>query len=185
MLIQHAFNHRRGDRSCRGSSKIPCVVRQKSSQHHEREAVRNCWGEVAATLGFESGDIAKRYFDNIRKRLNKARNKIKTAKRSGASTQETNEAIGDASGYGYLSWLVPFINLRKTKSNVDGNMVDFEFDETQALMSQDMDGDIYKSDELNLPTPVVMPSEPNNATAPKFIHPRAAARGKERPKKTN
>ena len=28
-----------------------------------------------------------------------------------------------------------------------------------------------------------MPSEPNNATAPKFIHPRAAARGKERPKK--
>ena len=38
--------------------------------------MRNCWREVAATLGFESRDIAKRCFDNLRKRFNKARNKI-------------------------------------------------------------------------------------------------------------
>ena len=58
--------------------KFPALYDKKNSQYHEREVVRNCWREVAATLGFESGDIAKRCFDNLR-------NKIKTAKRSGAS----------------------------------------------------------------------------------------------------
>ena len=65
--------------------KFPALYDKKNSQYHEREVVRNCWSEVAATLRFVSGDTAKRYSDDMRKRFNKARNKIKTAKRSGAS----------------------------------------------------------------------------------------------------
>ena len=65
--------------------KFPTLYDKKKSQYHEREVVRNCWKEVAATLGFESGDIAKRCFDNLRKRFTKGRHKIKITKRSGAS----------------------------------------------------------------------------------------------------
>ena len=76
-------------------------------------------------------------FDNIRKRFNKARNKIKNANRSSTSTQDANKAVGDIAGYEKLSWLIPFINLRKTKSNVDDNIyVNSEFDE------DDLDNDL-------------------------------------------
>ena len=50
--------------------KVRALYDKKNSQYHEREVVRNCWREVAATLGFESRDITKRCFDNLRKRFN-------------------------------------------------------------------------------------------------------------------
>ena len=40
------------------------------------------------------------------------------AKKSGTSTQEAMEAAGDVDRYEYLMWLVPFIAVRKTKSNI-------------------------------------------------------------------
>ena len=40
------------------------------------------------------------------------------AKKPGTSTQEAMEAVGDVDGYEYLMWLVPFIVVRKTKSNI-------------------------------------------------------------------
>ena len=40
------------------------------------------------------------------------------AKKSGTSTQEAMEAAGDVDGFEYLTWLVPFIAIRKTKSNI-------------------------------------------------------------------
>ena len=55
---------------------------------------------------------------NIRKRFSKARNKMIKAQKSGTSTQEAMEAAGDVNGYEYLMWLVPFIAVRKTKSNI-------------------------------------------------------------------
>ena len=156
------------------TKRIPIITKVKSCE---------IVGEKLLLLSDLRTGILKKDVLIIRKRFNKARNKIKTSKRSGGSTQDTNEAIGDVSGYEYLSWLVPFINLRKTKSIVDENKADFEFDETRTLVIQDMDeednldDDFYKSDELNLPTPLAgISSEPNNGT-PKFIHPRAAARG--------
>ena len=63
------------------------------------------------------GDVAKKTFENIRKRFNKARNKMIKAKKSGTSTQEAMEAA-DVDGYEYLMWFVPFIAVRKTKSNI-------------------------------------------------------------------
>ena len=68
---------------------------------------------------FVLGDVAKKTSENIRKRFNKARNKVIKAKKSGTSTQEAMEAAGDVDGYEYLMWLVPFIAVRKTKSNIN------------------------------------------------------------------
>ena len=67
---------------------------------------------------FVLGDVAKKTFENIRKRFSKARNKMIKAKKSGTSTQEAMEAAGDVDGYEYLMWLVPFIAVRKIKSNI-------------------------------------------------------------------
>ena len=67
---------------------------------------------------FVLGDVAKKTFENIRKRFNKARNEMIKAKKSGTSTQEEMEAAGDVDGYEYLMWLVPFIAVRKTRSNI-------------------------------------------------------------------
>ena len=67
---------------------------------------------------FVLGDVAKKTFENIRKRFNKARNKMMKAKKSGTSTQEAMEAAGDVNGCEYLMWLVPYIAVRKTKSNI-------------------------------------------------------------------
>ena len=62
---------------------------------------------------FVLGDVPKKIFKNICKRFNKARNKII---KSRTSTQEAMEAA-DVDGHEYLMWLVPFITVRKTKSN--------------------------------------------------------------------
>ena len=67
---------------------------------------------------FVLGDVAKKTFENIRKRFNKARNKMIKAKKSGTSTQEAMEAAGDVDVYEYVMWLAPFIAVRKTKSNI-------------------------------------------------------------------
>ena len=67
---------------------------------------------------FVLGDVARKTFENIPKRFNKARNKMIKAKNSGTSTQEAMEAAGDDDGYEYLMWLVPFSAVRKTKSNI-------------------------------------------------------------------
>ena len=58
--------------------------------------------------------MARREFDLLRKRFNKAR-KMVTAGRSGTSRQEMVNQIGDVEGYKFLSWLVPFIILRTNK----------------------------------------------------------------------
>ena len=43
---------------------------------------------------------------------------MRKTKKSGTSTREAMEAAGDVNGYEYLMWLVPFIAVRKTKSNI-------------------------------------------------------------------
>ena len=67
---------------------------------------------------FVLGDVAKKTFENILKRFNKARNKMIKAKKCGTSTQEAMEAAGDVDGHEHLMWLVPFIAVKKTKSNI-------------------------------------------------------------------
>ena len=92
-------------------------------------------------------DVAKKTFENIRKRLNKARNKVIKAKKSGTSTQEAFEAAGDVDGYEYLMWLVPFIAVRKTKSNITS----INFSARDLKDEFEDDEDEGNAEELNLP----------------------------------
>ena len=92
-------------------------------------------------------DVAKKTFENIRKRLNKARNKMIKAKKSGTSTQEAIEAAGDVDGYEYLMWLVPFIAVRKTKSNITS--INFSARDLEDELEDDEDEG--NAEELNLP----------------------------------
>ena len=104
------------------------------------------------------GDVAKKIFDNIRKRFNKARNRIKASSKSGISTNESKDIADIPTGYEFLQWLTPYINPRKTKNN---------FVVTEGARSQDFRGsseeeegqeeDDFREDfreELKLPEPV-------------------------------
>ena len=77
------------------------------------------------------------------------------AKKSGTSTQEAMEAAGDVDRYEYLMWLVPFIAVRKTKSNITPIN---SFTENEPLSkARDLedvledDEDEGNAEELNLP----------------------------------
>ena len=104
---------------------------------------------------FVLGDVAKKTFENIRKRFNKARNKMIKAKKSGTSTQEAMEAAGDVDGYEYLMWLVPFIAVRKTKSNITS--INSSTENEPLSKARDLedeledDEDEGNTEELNLP----------------------------------
>ena len=104
---------------------------------------------------FVLGDVAKKTFENIRKRFKKARNKMIKAKKSGTSTQEAMEAAGDVGGYEYLMWLVPFIAVRKTKSNITS--INFSTENEPLSKARDLedeledDEDEGNAEELNLP----------------------------------
>ena len=100
---------------------------------------------------FVLGDVAKKTFENIRKRFNKARNKMIKAKKSGTSTQEAMEAAGDVDGYEYLMWLVPFIAVRKTKSNITSINSSTENEARDLEDELEDDEDEGNAEELNLP----------------------------------
>ena len=94
---------------------------------------------------FVLGDVAKKTFENIRKRFNKARSKMIKAKKPGTITQEAMEAAGDVDGYEYLLWLVPFIAVTKTKSNIT-SINSFARD-----LEDELEDDEGNAEELNLP----------------------------------
>ena len=104
---------------------------------------------------FVLGDVGKKTFENIRKRFNKAQNKMINAKKSGTSTQEAMEAAGDVHGYEYLMWLVPFIAARKTKSNITS--INSSTENEPLSKARDLedeledDEDEGNAEELNLP----------------------------------
>ena len=68
------------------------------------------------------------------------------AKKSGTLTQEAMEAAGDVDGYEYLMWLVPFIAVRKTKSNITS--INSSARDLEDELEDDEEGN---AEELNLP----------------------------------
>ena len=76
------------------------------------------------------------------------------AKKSGTSTQEAMEAV-DVDGYEYQIWLVPFIAVRKTKSNItsiNSSTENEPLSKTRDLEDQlEDDEDEGNAEELNLP----------------------------------
>ena len=75
------------------------------------------------------------------------------AKKSG--TQKAMEAAGDVDGYEYLMWLVPFIAVRKTKSNI--NFINSSTENEPLSKARDLEDELEddeedeNAEELNLP----------------------------------
>lgn len=67
---------------------------------------------------FTLGDRAKQLFENLKKRFSKRRNDLKKAERSGTSTSAVEKAKESMREYSFLVWLIPYIKLRATKTNV-------------------------------------------------------------------
>ena len=100
---------------------------------------------------FVLGDVAKKTFENIRKRFHKARNKMIKAKKSGTSTQGAMEAAGDVDVYEYVMWLALFIAVRKTKSNITSINSPTENEAHDLEDELEDDEDEGNAEELNLP----------------------------------
>ena len=61
----------------------PCLYDKARKGHCDRDLVKNCWLKVAEKCGFEDEEEAKRLFNNLKKRYNKARNESTCASGSG------------------------------------------------------------------------------------------------------
>ena len=77
------------------------------------------------------------------------------AGRSGTSRQEMVNQIGDVEGYEFISWLVPFITLRTTKSNISDSNV------AQPLTlvpndGEDEDENDFNSNNISLTTEIII-----------------------------
>ena len=66
-----------------------------------------------------SGERAKRLFDNLKKRLNKRRNDLRRAERSGTSSSAVTLAEARLEPYQFLAWLQPYIRTRTTIKNLN------------------------------------------------------------------
>ena len=74
------------------------------------------------------------------------------AKKSGTSTQEAMEPVGDVDGYEYQMWLVPFIAVRKTKSNITSSTESEQLSKARDLEDElEDDENEGNAAELNLP----------------------------------
>ena len=65
---------------------------------------------------FFSGTAAKR-FGALRKRFNKKRRSLIAGSRSGSGTGDVSELEASLKEYSFLTWLSPYVQPRKTKSN--------------------------------------------------------------------
>ena len=101
--------------------KYPALYDKSCVDYHKNDVVKNCWERVQLILGMESGEVAKKNFILLRKRFNKAREKQKKGMQSGTSRDEMILKCGD--GYKFLSWLIPFIVQRQTKSNLSTSII--------------------------------------------------------------
>ena len=78
--------------------------------------VQNAWKRVIEEGGLDSMEAAKRLFENLKKCFQRRRSQTKGL--SGTSTEFVAEAKERLQELAYLSWLEPFIILRKKpKSN--------------------------------------------------------------------
>ena len=64
--------------------------------------------------------VAKKKFENLRKRYSKAKSKLRSSKKSGISTKESEEIAGEQSTIAFMRWLGAYIVHRISKKNFEG-----------------------------------------------------------------
>ena len=63
--------------------------------------------------------VAKKKFKNLTKRYNKVKSKLRSSKKSGISTKESEEIAGEQSTIGFMRWLDPYILHKISKKNFE------------------------------------------------------------------
>ena len=95
--------------------KFKCLYDKSKKGHHDKNMIKNCWRQVAETVGCKDADEAEHLFSNLKKRYNKARKAANCGTGSSRKTAENNNKKLDE--LSYLSWLTPYIQLRGTRTN--------------------------------------------------------------------
>ena len=76
----------------------PCLYNKQEKDFKKEEVKQRAWKEIAKELNLENGKVVEQLLSNFKKLLYKRRKVL----------EELN----------YLSWLLPFVKVRKTKSNL-------------------------------------------------------------------
>ena len=76
----------------------PCLYNKQEKDFKKEEVKQRAWKEIAKELDLENGKVVEQLWNNFKKLLSKRRKAL----------EELN----------YLSWLFPFVKVRKTKSNL-------------------------------------------------------------------
>ena len=86
--------------------------------------------------------VAKKNFENLRKRYNKAKSKLRSSKKSGISTKESEEIAGERSIIALIRWLDHYIVNRTSKKNFK------EEDDQDVQSDMENEGDFSEQEGL-------------------------------------
>ena len=86
--------------------------------------------------------VAKKRFENLRKRYNKAKSKLGSSKKSVISTKESEEIAGEQSTIAFVRSLDPYIVHRISKKNVEGE------DDQDVQSDMENEGDFSEQEGL-------------------------------------
>ena len=96
----------------------PCLYNKQEKDFKKEEVKQRAWKEIAKELDLENGKVVEQLWNNFKKLLSKRRTKLKEVDVSGAAAGSVNKALKALDVLNYLSWLFPFVKVRKTKSNL-------------------------------------------------------------------
>ena len=96
----------------------PCLYNKQEKDFKKEKVKQRAWKEISKELNPENGKVVEQFQNNFKKLLSKRRTKLKEVDVSGAAAGPVNKARKALEELNYLSWLSPFVKVRKTKSNL-------------------------------------------------------------------
>eukprot|EP00794_Sanderia_malayensis_P006727 gene6727-7485_t len=97
---------------------FPCIYDKTKKDYKDININKNAWNNIAAQMDIENGERTKQLFENLKKRFSKRRLDLKKSERSGTSASAVQKAKENMKEYSFLAWLIPYIKLRATKTNL-------------------------------------------------------------------
>ena len=94
----------------------PCLYNKQEQDFKKEEVKQRAWKEIAKELNLENGKVVEQLWNNFKKLLSKRRTKLKELDVSGAAAGTVNKARQALEELSYLSWLFPFVKVRKVES---------------------------------------------------------------------
>ena len=94
----------------------PCLYNKQEQDFKKEEVKQRAWKEIAKELNLENGKVVEQLWNNFKKLPSKRRTKLKELDVSGAAAGTVNKARQALEELSYLSWLFPFVKVRKVES---------------------------------------------------------------------